>query len=328
MSVITTAPAGALLERLRREWIPFLRDELLFMDFTTEGTHENHGGSFSLRWTEFNRLTADETGGLTEADATDGEIATLSFTTYTTTVLEHGAWSKVGSLMEIASTKETRQQYVEAFGEHGGNTLDSLIRNAADDTATFLISGQTAASTGTLTTTDTATAQDVAIITKIFRGNNAKPVKNVGNYVLIVHSDVESDLVTDVTTTRLSWSEVNKHVPGFDGQKKIIDGTPGAVYGTMVLVSNKITSANVLTNTVTAYKNIALARNAVARSSFSGMTPRGAIGGTKGPRIMTKTSGSQDTSNPLSMFSTIGWKAAQGQVVLGDNRAIVYYSAV
>ena len=147
-----------------------------------------------------------------------------------------------------------------------------------------------------------------------------------GMYVCIVHGEVEQDLVTDVTTSRLSWQEVNKYIPGIDGQKKIIGGSPGAIYGTKVLRSNLITTA-VFTNTITAYMNVALAKDGIGRAGFKGMTPRGARPGSVGPQIITKQPGPNDTSNPLNMFSTVGWKAASGQALLHSLRALVYYSA-
>lgn len=327
MAVSTASPADVLVEKIRREWIPFLSEKLVALDWATPGTLEKNIGSKTLRWLEFNKITQDETGGLTEASATDGEVTGLSVTTYTTTMAEYGAWAKISSLADMAHTPETRNAYIKGFTEHGARTMDKLVLNAADDTTTFLVSTEVAKNTGTLLTTETATAQDIAIITKIFRGNDAEPfTKNGGYYVCIVHSEVESDIVTDVTTTRLSWSEVNKHVQGLDGQKKIIQGSPGAIYGTMVQVSNNIGTTS-LTAGVVAYKNIALAVDGVGCASFSGMTPKNVGGGAKGPRIVVKTSGSQDTSNPLSMFSTIGWKAAMGQAVLGNDRALVYYSS-
>lgn len=326
MSVNTASPADVLVEKIRREWVPFLREKLVLMDYATPGTIERNVGSKTLRWIEFNQITQDETGGLTEADATDGEVSALSVTTYTTTIGEYGAWAKISSLADLAHNPQTRNAYIKGFAEHGARTMDSLIRNAADDTTTFLISANKEKNTGTLATASSATAQDVAIVTKIFRGNDAEPfTKNGGYYVAVVHSDVEADLVTDVTTTRLNWSEVNKHVPGMDGQKKITKGSPGAIYGTMVLVSNQIERAT-LTNNVNAYKNICLAVDGVGCASFSGMTPNNVGGGAKGPRIVVKTSGSQDTSNPLSMFNTIGWKSAMGQAVLGNDRALVWYA--
>jgi len=326
MAVGTTAPADVLVEKIRREWVPFLSEKLVLMDWATEGTIEKNVGSKTLRWIEFNKITQDETGGLTEGSATDGEVANLSVTTYTTTIGDYGAWAKITSLADLAHNPQTRNAYIKGFAEHGARTMDSLIRNAADDTTTFLISNNKAKSTGTLATADSATAQDVSVVTRIFRGNDAEPfTKNGGYYVAVVHSDVESDLVTDVTTTRMNWVEVNKHVPGMDGQKKIITGSPGAVYGTMVLVSNQIERAT-LTNNVNGYKNICLAVDGVGKTSFAGMTPNNVGGGAKGPRIVVKTSGSQDTSNPLSMFNTIGWKAACGQAKLGNDRALVWYS--
>lgn len=325
MAVLTSNPADVLIEKLRREFIPFLRNSLRFADYAKVGSQPKGGGSVSLRWMLFTKIDQDETGGLTEGDATDGEITTLSVTTITTTVAEYGAWVKISSLADLAHTPETRAQYAEGLGEHGARTLDTLLRNVADNTTTFLVSGEVATGTGTLATTETAMAQDIAIISGRFNQNDAKPVPGLGMFVCIVHGEVEQDIVTDVTTGRLSWSEVNKHVAGIDGQKKIIEGTPGAIYGTMILRSNNITTA-VLTNTVTAYKNIAIADSGYGRASFDAMTPKG--GKAKGPALLASSANGNDTSNPLRMFSTLGWKFNSGQALLDSNRVILYYSAV
>jgi N4-gp56 family major capsid protein len=326
MAVLTTNPADVLVERLRRQFIPFLRNELRFADYAVAGSQPKGGGSKQLRWMLFNKISQDETGGLTEGSASDGEITTLSVTTITTTVAEYGAWVKISSLADLAHTPETRAQYAEGLAEHGARTLDTLLRNVADNSTTFLVSGETSTGGGTLATTETAMAQDIAVLAGRFNQNDAKPVPGVGMYVCIVHGAVEQDLVTDVTTGRLSWSEVNKYVPGLDGQKKIIEGSPGAIYGVLVQRSNNITTT-VLTGTVTAYVNIAIADHAYGRASFDAMTPAGARRGVKGPALMAKQSGPQDTSNPLAMFSTLGWKFNSGQSLLDSNRCIVYYSA-
>jgi N4-gp56 family major capsid protein len=323
MAVLTTNPADVLVERLRRQFVPFLRNALKFADFAVPAAQPRGGGSKQLRWMLFTKITQDETGGLTEGSASDGEITTLSVTTISTTVAEYGAWVKISSLADLAHTPETRAQYAEGLAEHGARTLDTLLRDVADDTTTFLVSGEVATGTGTLAATETANAQDIAVISGRFNQNDAKPAQG-GMYVCIVHGEVEQDLVTDVTTGRLAWSEVNKYVAGVDGQKKIIEGSPGAIYGTMILRSNNITTT-VLTNTITAYKNIALADHGIGRASFDAMTPRGAKA--RGPALMAKQSGPQDTSNALSMFSTLGWKFNSGQALLDSNRVILYYSA-
>ncbi len=327
MAVLTTNPADVLVERLRRQFIPFLRNKLRFADYAVPGAQPKGGGSKQLRWMLFNKITQDETGGLTEGSASDGEITTLSVTTISTTVAEYGAWVKISSLADLAHTPETREQYAKGLAEHGARTLDSLLRNVADDSTTFLVSGETATGGGTLAATETAQAQDIAVLAGRFNQNDAEPVPGVGMYVCIVHGSVEQDLVTDVTTGRLSWSEVNKYVPGIDGQKKIIEGSPGAIYGMMVLRSNNITTT-VLTSTITAYVNIALADHGYGRASFDAMTPSGAKRGVKGPALIAKQSGPQDTSQALSMFSTLGWKFNSGQALLDSNRVIVFYSAI
>lgn len=327
MAVLTTNPADVLIEKLRREFVPFLREELCFADYATPGQQPKGGGSYSLRWCLFTQITQDETGGLTEGSASDGEITTLSVTTVTTTVSEYGAWVSISSLADLAMTPETRSQYAEGLAEHGARTLDSLLRNVADNTTTTFVAQETATGTGTLATTDSAIGQDLAILSGRFNQNDAKRFPSTGMFVCIVHGAVEQEIVTDVTTTRLSWSEVNKHVPGIDGQSKIIKGSAGAIYGMMLVRNNNITTA-VLTNTVTAYVNIALAQHAIGRTSFDGMTPSGAPKGVKGPALIAKQSGPQDTSNALNMFATLGWKFNSGQALLDNARAIRYWTAV
>jgi len=326
MAVTSTSPADVILEKLRRQFVPFLRNELHFADYATEGAQPKSAGSKSMRWVLFTKITQDETGGLTEGSASDGEVSSLAVSTVTTTVAEYGAWVKITSLADLASTPETLAEYAKGLGEHAARTLDSLLRNVADGTTTTLNAQDTATGTGTMISTDTAIAQDIAVISGRFNQNDCKGFASLGGmYVCIVHGKVEQDIVTDVTTGRLAWSDVNKYVPGIDGQKKIIQGSPGAIYGTMVLRSNNIATATVSTS-VTGYLNIAMADHGLGRSSFEGMTPKGAKA--KGPALLSAKSDGRDTSNPLRMFSTLGWKFNSAQAILDVNRLILYRSAI
>lgn len=311
--------AGLITTSIRKKFIPFLRNKLRFADFAAEGSLTKHGGSKTLRWNLASKIAADHTTALTETTTSQNEIATITITAVLSTVSEYGAFTKVSSLGEMAWTRETRSEFAKILAEDGARTVDTRLRNIADNTTTFLVSQDTATGgTTNLLTTKTAIAQDIAVLSGRFNQNDAEGFDSQsGMYVVIVHGKVEQDLVTDVTTTRLSWSEVNKHVPGLDGQKKIIVGTPGAIYGTMVLRSNNITTKT-LTSTVTAYANIALADHGIGRAGFGAMDPQ----------IIMKSPGPQDTSNPLNTFGTIGWKAALGEALLDSNRVITYYSAI
>lgn len=307
---------------IRRKFIPFLRNKLHFADFAVPGTLMRQGGSKVLRWNLASKIVdaagVTLTTALSETTTTQNEVVTITISAVTATAAEYGAFAKISSLADLAWTSESRQEIGKLFGEAGARTVDTLLRNVADDTTTFLVSGQTATGTGTMLATNTANAQDIAVISGRFNQNDAEGHDSQsGMYVVIVHGKVEQDLVTDVTTTRLSWSEVNKHVPGVDGQQKIIRGSPGAIYGTMVLRSNNITT-KVLTNTLTAYANIALADHGIGRAGWDAMDPQ----------IITKNSGSQDTSNPLNMYGTLGFRVTMGPVLLDSARVITYYSAI
>lgn len=311
--------AGLITTSIRKKFIPFLRNKLRFADFAAPGQMAKHGGSKTLRWNLASKVAADHTTALAETTTTQNEIATITITPVLTTISEYGAFTKISSLAEMAWTRETRAEFGKILAEDGARTIDTRLRNIADDTTTFLVAGETATGTGTLSTSgDTATAQDIAVLSGRFNQNDAEGFDSQsGMYVVIVHGKVEQDLVTDVTTGRLSWVDINKHVEGIDGQKKIIVGSPGAVYGTMVLRSNNITT-KVLTTTVTGYANIALADHGIGRSGFGAMDPQ----------IIMKQSGPQDTSNPLNTFGTLGWKANLAEGLLDSDRVITYYSAI
>ena len=91
-------------------------------------------------------------------------------------------------------------------------------------------------------------------------------------------------------------------------------GEVGALYGTRFVVSTNAGSGTGATDeTFHAY---VFGRDAYAVSELSG----------QGMEMIRKEPGPQDTSNPLNMFSTVGWKFVLAAKVLQSVRAVQIYA--
>jgi hypothetical protein len=202
--------------------------------------------------------------------------------------------------------------------EAGARAIDRLIINAADDTTNFLHSQDTATAGVTLDAANTMIAQDLPVIAGFFRSNNARGWSKLsGDYMLAIHPDQETYLITDVTTGRFSWSDVNKHVP--KGFEQLMNNHQfvGRISGVSVLRTTLIGTVN---EDVTAHVNIALARYGVGWLGLGTTGP-------KKPSIKLKHPGPTSTNDPLDTNHTLGWKVRAVARLLDANRALILYSA-
>jgi len=308
--------AGLITTSIKRKFIPRLKNKLQFDPLAAKGKLEVRGGSKTLRW----NLATDigvYTTALGETTTTQNEVNTITISSTLMTVSDYGAFLKMSDLADSVWTRETREEHADIFAFSGAKTRDTLLRNVADDTTTFFVSQETATGTGTLATTDTAIAQDLNVIRGRFNQNDAEEFESLnGNYALIVHGKVEQDMVADVTTNRLSWSVLIQNVNPQAERITNYKG-PGALLGVAVMRSNNITTTT-LTNTVTAYVNLALADHGIGKTTLN----------QSDPRIIMKRPGPSTVSVPLDTYGIIGWKMRMAQALLDNDRAIIYYSAI
>lgn len=317
--------AGLITVSIRRKFIPILRNKLVFAPYCAKGKLEVNGSAKTLRW----NLAADigtYTTALGETTTTQNEVTDITITSVLQTVTDYGAFVKISDLADSVWNKETREEHADIFAYSGAKTQDLLLYQAADDTTTLVVSGQTATGSVTMFATNTAIAQDLNTIRGAFDQADCEGFDNLhGNYLLVVHGEVEQDMVGDVTTTRLSWSPLIQNVPS--GADRIMNYKgPGVLLGVAVMRSN-IIRTTVLTTTsspiglgaagITAYVCIALADHGVGKTTLDQAEPR----------IIMKRPGANTVSVPLDTYGTIGWKMRMGQGLLSSSRALVYYAA-
>lgn len=310
------AVSGLWTTYILRKMVPMLQDELLFARFAKPATLPKNSG-YVARWLLPQKFSGS-TSALSDGSATDGEKTTVTISKVEATITQYGEWMKVSDLAEETEISSALDTYSEMFAFAGADAIDSLIRNAAVTTTNFLHAGDAATAGATLTSSDKLTLDDFPTITGFFRANNAKGFSELsGDFALLIHPTDEVNLVSDVTTTRLSWSEANKHVP--KGFEQLVNNHTfvGRFNGLTALRTTKITT---VTEDVSAYRNVALADYGVGWLGLGQDGP-------KKPMIKIKRPGPSDTSQPLDMYMTIGWKVNMVARLLDSNRVLNVYSA-
>jgi len=315
--------AGLWSTYILRKFIPALRDNLVLAQYAEKASLPKGEGALIARWNTMANLTVDTTV-LEEGSATDNEVTEVAITAIEATVAAYGEWMKISDLAEESVTRSALDAYADTFAFAGAKVLDKLVYNAAVGTTSYLKSGDTSQDATAMTSIETLTAQDAVVAGELLRANNARGFENLGNkYYLGIAAEQELHLVTDVTTGRLSWSNIFQHTsPGLD---KIVNKTNGDVVGAIGRVVVGICDAvdTVVvesTTTVTGYRGIALGRHGVGWLGF----------GTKqtSPKIIMKRPGPSDTSNPLNQYMTMGYKFKGVSKLLSAARVFTVYSAI
>jgi len=303
-----------------RRFLGILRNKLRFAPCATMADIPVRAGHTVARW-----ILPVDIGTNTTAIAEFGsanEVATLTWSTYEATVSTYGTHSKMSDLADASWLPQAKNKLSDIFAYGAAKTIDTLHRNDADDSTTFIVSGQKTNNTGTLTTSDTMTAQDIAVASGRLDQQDCEGFDKVGgDFVLIIHGEPAQDLQTHVepggatTGVKIAWADIQKNtVPG---QRKLERYEIGTYAGMSIMKSNNIAQVT-LTNTVTAYKNIGLSKDAIGRCNLD----------MRNSRVIIIPPNVQDKSDPLMLFGTIGWKARLGHRPLDVNtRGLLLYTA-
>ena len=300
-----------------KKFVPGLKARLFFTDYAKPGMLPRAAGNVA-RW-----LVPTMRVGSTTAlvDGTSGSAASaVTITGVEATIADYGEWFNVSDLAEATEVSTALDAYREIMEYAGAGSINTLLYNAGVTATNFLHAGDTTIGQVTLTSTDYLTAQDFPVVAGFFNARNAQGFQALGgDFMFAIHPDAETHLVTDVTTTRLSWSEVNKHVPA--GYDKLVANHRyvGRLAGVTAL---RTTIVKTDTEDVSAHFNLALADYGVGWLGLGEKGPRR-------PEIKYKRPGPQSTNDPLDTNNTLGWKVRMTTANLdAGNRSLVVYSAV
>jgi N4-gp56 family major capsid protein len=249
-----------------------------------------------VRFTRFSPL-ALVTSALSEA--TNPAETAMTATNVSATLAEYGAVTNVGSLFSMTQIDEGLKEHVEVHGQNAGESIDRLIRQElASGATTQIATGATLATD--IMTTDVFSGVEIRKAVRTLKKNKAQKFEN-GYYRGIIGPDTAYDLFGDS-----EWLDAHRYTTSDAIERGVI----GKLHGVEFVETNnqhKDVSAGLSGSPVTAtsagvvtvYSNFIFGKNAYGVIN---------LGSISTPKIFVKNPGANDTSNPLDMFSTVGWK--------------------
>ena len=257
--------------------------------------HSQNSGK-TVTWNRYSPLAAATTA-LTEA--TNPSETSVTSNTVSATVQEYGMYTGVGSLLYGTSIDKAAQEKEELVAQNANETLDTLARNELFAGATTQFAAGRA-SLGAITSADTLNVTEVRKAVRTLKKNNA-PTYDDGYYLGKIGPDTSYDLMGDTT-----WVNVKT----YSDKKDLYKGEVGSIHRVRFVEcsSNQKSEAS----TVTVYSNFIHGKEAVGEVDLAGGNLE----------LIIKQSGKQDTSNPLNMFMTIGWKAVDAVKTLNSSWVI------
>lgn len=287
----------------------------------------------------FNRMAVPTlaTTALTEG-VTPTEVD-LSTTQVTTTVGIYASFVKTSDFYAETSIDVNLKEQVEVMAQHGAETVNQLIRKVM---TTFLttpgssiqrVAGRT--TDALIVSTDVITGTEIRRAVRTLKQNKAMTFED-GFFKSIIPVECAYDLRGST-----DWISANTYVNAENWKNGEIGRLHGVVFyetndatvsagGTATATTNFVASGVVTTpslsingTTVTPiYETFVFGKQA-----YGIVEIEGADAGME-PNIIYKKSDANDTSNPLNLFNTIGWKVKFATVMLNSNWSIGIRSAV
>lgn len=285
-----------------KRWLERLTPQLYFEDLGSKKPLPKNSGTL-MKWRRLNKFTAVTTP-LTEN--TNPSETTAGTTEVTVEPLTYGQFVKTSKELQWKSINPIMDEISDELSDNAALSYDTIVRAALSGNFTNQFAGG-AVSEVTVADTSVLNAAEIRKAVYSLRKNNV-PGYQSNMYKALIHPAGHFDLQSD--TAAGSWLETSKYIKN----DEIMRGEVGALYGTRFVVSTNAGSGTGATDeTFHAY---VFGRDAYAISELSG----------QGMEMIRKESGPQDTSNPLNMFSTIGWKFVLAAKVLQSSRAVQIYA--
>lgn len=305
-----------------RRFVDMLKQELLFARFSEPAMIPKNTGGYVARW-NIPQSFAGSTTIITEAAAgTVGERTTTAINTVESTMNTYGEWMRLGEIASMSWTPGTGEVFAEQFAFAGADAIDNLIYTQAKTSTNDLTSGDFFAATGTTPAANLiAVVTDFTAIAGFFHSTNARGFRELGgDYLWIMHPNQEIDLATELTTdSTQAWRDTFKQsTPGLEGAAGLISHKIVGRYANVTAM--RTTNIDTVVEGVTTYHSIALARWGLGWAGLGEQGPNA-------PEIKRKRPGPSDTSQPLDLYETIGWKVKLAAAMLDANRCLIVYSA-
>ena len=240
----------------------------------------------TVKW---NRMTplAVATTPLTEG--TTPSAVAMSTTAVTATAVQYGNWTQTSDLYELTSFDAGLKEEVDIMGQNAGETIDTLIRAELDGGGTAQIVNGLALTA--VTATDIIDGVEIRKAVRALKVAKARYFSD-SMFRAVIPVSVAADLRGDS-----EWLDARRYVNTAD----ILDGEIGQLHGVRFFeTNNEMVAADAGSGAVDVYSTFIFGAHAYGIVDLAGQN---------GPRVIVKHPSSSDTSNPLDLYSTVGWKA-------------------
>jgi N4-gp56 family major capsid protein len=247
-------------------------------------------------FTRVAQLTANTTA-LTDGTSPTGINSTAS--NVIATAKPYGAWEQIATLYEMTTIDAGLKEHVEVMGQNAGESMDIVLGYLMNLSATEQCGGATFTAQATaIASTDTLSVSSIRKAVSTLKKNKAPKWEN-GNYRAVLNVDGVYGLQGD--TAAGNWINIGLYNSEKNAEM-LKKGVIGSLYGVDIVETNQAFSASGTVKDVAAVagrSNFIAGKGAVAEVKLQGNGDA---------RIIHKRSNNNDTSNPLEMYSTLGWK--------------------
>ena len=298
----TSSLSGELIKYLEKRFLLRSRNAIVFGEGAKKQTLPVNSGT-TITFNRYSQM-AVATTALTEGTNPANSVPTG--TQVTATIAQYGGVLPVTDLLFVTSIDRSAKEKTDLAAQWMAETIDTLNRNELATGATVQFANGRAALTA-VTSTDVLTSTEIRRARRTLRKNNAI-VYDDGSFLGKVGPDTSFDLVNDSV-----WLAVSEY--GDSAKSHIFNQEVGKLFQVRFIEAsaNQYSEAS----TVSVYSNFIHGQEAFGCVDLDSL-PNG---------LIVKQSSDGDTSNPLSLFMTIGWKAAYAVKTLNANWLVDIKSA-
>lgn len=315
-----TAADDVLTTWINKKFVSDLEYDLQFQKFTEKAIVPEGAGNVG-RFVTFSQpllLTGYALGSaaLTEGNTgSEHEITSITTAATDITIAEFGEWYRLGKLAAYAEARGTAERIQKRLNHGAALAIDSFVRGKALTSTNYAYA--TLAAPGGVTTAPATVgrmgASTIIVAHKVLRSNLSRGFRGVeghpdNHFAAIITPQAELDMVTEVSTTKVTWASAVTNVPGRMGQDKWVNGYVGSVYGTACYVTQNF-STTTLTSTVEL--NYVIGDGGVGAMAMGDMQPQIIF---------------NDVNSPYKNVRSIAWYSLFGAGLIDGNRVVKLYS--
>jgi len=262
-----------------------------------------------VRWTRFSPLALITTA---LSEATNPAEVAMTATQVSATLAEYGNVTNVSSLFSMTQIDVDLKEHIEVHGQNAGESIDQLIRNElhSEATAQVVSTAQATITTNTNLTdihlTDIFTGLEIRRAVRTLKLNKAQRFES-GLYRGIIGPANSYDLFGNS-----EWLDAHRYTTSDAIERGVVGKLHGVEFvetnNQYVAISAGFSTST--TNTANVYSTFIFGKNAYGVVNLGSITA---------PTVIVKNPGPNDTSNPLNMFSTVGWKMPFATKTLNSN---------